>query len=341
MVGAVVILSKKMILLYIVAILAFVLMFWFIGIQQVFSNLQSVNILILIVAALIQSFSILIRGIRWKYILSTSKVDIGTLSSYSLIYVGWFANGLVPARIGDFVRALAIKKENNCPLGKGIASLVTERILDIAVIIALMTLFLLLVSDAFGLVSSASWINLSIYLGVFLAFALVAFVILCIKKQSFITKVIARALGSKYADVSKGFAQDLSSSFSGFLSRKKLLVVTFVLSVFAWILDVPKLYLVYASIDLYPSILAIGAAGFITNAWSMVPITPGGIGSVEIGETLFVVWIIHLSAPQAAAVVLLDRIISFYVSMLIGGIISIKKGVSLTISRSASTSKPR
>lgn len=334
-------LSKKMILLYIIAILAIILMFWYIGIQQIIHNLQSANLLTLSVAAFVQSFSILMRGIRWKYILKTSDGDISTLSSYSLIYVSWFANGLVPARIGDLVRAFAIKREDNYPLGKGFASLVIERLLDVIVNIIFMLLFLTLVSNAFGLISSSSWVTLSFVLGVTLALALIIFIVLCIKKQGLIARILSRIFGSKYAGETAGFAQGLRTSFGDFVSGKKLMLSIIFLSLVTWIIDVPKFYLVFMSLNLYPSIIAVAAAAFVTNAWAMVPIAPGGIGSVEIGQTLFVIYMVGLSAPMAAAVVLLDRIVTFYIPVLIGGILSVNKGISLSFSRPVPTKKKR
>jgi uncharacterized protein (TIRG00374 family) len=86
------------------------------------------------------------------------------------------------------------------------------------------------------------------------------------------------------------------------------------------------------SMGLYPAFALVATAAFISDAWGMVPITPGGIGSVEIGQTLFVIWIVGISSPAlAAAVVLLDRIVSFWIPMLIGGSVSVKKGTHLTL----------
>jgi uncharacterized protein (TIRG00374 family) len=286
------------------------------------------------------SFSILLRGIRWKYILASSKYNISTLNSYGLIYLSWFANGLVPARIGDLTRAFAVKKENNCPLGKGLASLVIERILDTIVIVTFVLISVVLVSQALGFVSSASWVTLSIGFGVILALALVVFAVLCVKRPSFVAKVFSRLFGSKYAKQTRGFTEDIAASFKDYTSRKKLLTVTILLSLAIWFMNFPKFYVVFTSLNLYPDLAAVAAATFISDAWGMVPLTPGGIGSVEIGQTAFVVLIVGLVAPLAAAIVLLDRIVSFWIPMLVGGIVSLKKGTSLSLGQSSTTKTP-
>jgi hypothetical protein len=335
------ILNKKTILLYIAAILAIIIMLWYIGVQQIIHNLQTTNLLIFSVAALVQSFSLLMRGIRWRYILRTSDGNIGTLSSYSLIYVSWFANGLVPARIGDIVRAFAIKKEDNYPLGKGFASLVVERLLDVVVNIVYLLLFLALVANVLGLVSSSSWITVSLFLGVALGLALSFFIVLCIKKQDLVARILTRIVGAKYEGETKGFAKDLRASFGDFVSGKRLMLGIIFLSFVTWLIDVPKFYLVFLSLGLSPSVIAVAAAAFVTNAWAMVPITPGGIGSVEIGETFFVVFFVGLSLPVAVAIVLLDRIVTFYIPVLVGGILSVRKGISLSISSPTTGKKTR
>jgi uncharacterized protein (TIRG00374 family) len=331
-------LNKKALLLYGLAFLLLILMLWYVGIQQIVANLQSVNIPILALAALMHSFSILLRGIRWKYILSTCGANISTLNSYGLIYLGWFANGLVPAKIGDVVRAIDIRQENSCPLGKGFASLVIERIFDTVVIVTFVVLSIILVSSALGFVSSSSWVMLSIVLGFALA---IGFALLCIKKQDFIARIFARLFGSKHAKETKGFARDLATSFTDFGSRKKILLLTALLSLAIWFVNFPKFYVVFMSMGLYPAFALVATAAFISDAWGMVPITPGGIGSVEIGQTLFVIWIVGISSPAlAAAVVLLDRIVSFWIPMLIGGSVSVKKGTYLTLKVSDEAKKP-
>jgi uncharacterized protein (TIRG00374 family) len=334
-------LNKKTIVLYVIALLLLILMLWYVGVQQIVANLQSVNVPILALAALMHSFSILLRGIRWKYILSSCGSRISTLNSYGLIYLGWFANGLVPAKVGDVVRVFDIRKENSCPLGKGFASLVIERIFDTVVIVSLVVLSTLFVSRALGYVSSSGWVTLSIVLGVVLASGLAVFAVLCIKKQDFIAGVFVRLFGSRRAKDMKGFTKDLATSFTGFGSRKRILLLITLLSLAIWLVNFPKFYVVFISMGLYPELTLVAAATFISDAWGMVPITPGGIGSVEIGQTLFVIWIVGITPTAlAAAVVLLDRIVSFWIPMLIGGIVSVKKGTSLTFRESNETKMP-
>jgi uncharacterized protein (TIRG00374 family) len=325
-------LNKKALLLYTVALLLLVLLLWYVGVQQIVANLQTVDLPILAVAALMHSFSILLRGIRWKYILQTGETKIGALNSYGLIYLSWFANGLVPAKIGDVVRVFDIRQEYACPLGRGFASLVIERIFDTVVIAILVVLSILFVSTAYGFVSSATWVTLSMIFGVGLACALGVFILLCIKKQNFVARVFARLFGSKHAQETKGFARDLGTSFTQFGSRKKIFLLTALLSLAIWLIDFPKFYVVFMSMGLYPGFTLVAAAAFISDAWGMVPLTPGGIGSVEIGQTLFVIWIVGITSPAlAAAVVLLDRIVSFWIPMLIGGTVSLRKGTSLSL----------
>jgi uncharacterized protein (TIRG00374 family) len=163
--------------------------------------------------------------------------------------------------------------------------------------------------------------------------------VLCVKRQSFVTRIFSKLLGSKYTKETKGFTQDIATSFKDYTSRKKLLALTILLSLAIWFMNFPKFYVVFMSLNLYPDFAAVAAATFISDAWGMVPLTPGGIGSVEIGQTLFVVWIVGLTAPLAAAIVLLDRIVSFWIPMLIGGIVSVRKGTSLTLGQSSTTKK--
>ncbi|MGA1876107.1 MAG: lysylphosphatidylglycerol synthase transmembrane domain-containing protein, partial [bacterium] len=49
------------------------------------------------------------RALRWKYLLCPLK-NIKTASLFELVMIGYLANNILPARIGEVVRALVLGK---------------------------------------------------------------------------------------------------------------------------------------------------------------------------------------------------------------------------------------
>jgi glycosyltransferase 2 family protein len=88
-------------------------------------------------------FSLVIRAIRWRVLLaSVRSVDTGALVSAT--FVGMMANNLLPARLGEFVRAWVLARREQIPVPTVLATIVIERLMD--VFAALMILGLCLAS---------------------------------------------------------------------------------------------------------------------------------------------------------------------------------------------------
>lgn len=70
-----------------------------------------------------------IRAIRWKILLIPAR-RVSLASCVSATAVGLMANNVLPARIGEFVRAYALGKREAVPTGTAFGSLFVERLFD-------------------------------------------------------------------------------------------------------------------------------------------------------------------------------------------------------------------
>jgi glycosyltransferase 2 family protein len=98
-----------------------------------------------LVPALFSTFvSYLLRAVRWRYLLIHEK-RISIRSLYSSTIIGYMANNLFPARLGEFIRAWMLSKREQISGPKVFASLVIDRLCDgctvmLLLVIALFTL---------------------------------------------------------------------------------------------------------------------------------------------------------------------------------------------------------
>jgi uncharacterized protein (TIRG00374 family) len=85
------------------------------------------------------------RALRWKMlILPIKPVKIGQL--YSPLMVGFMA-GVLPARLGEFIRAYLLAKNQDIPFASSLATIVVERLFDLIFLLLLFAWLLVFQSD--------------------------------------------------------------------------------------------------------------------------------------------------------------------------------------------------
>jgi hypothetical protein len=111
--------------------------------DQVGQVLTGIELEALALAAAIYLSTFAIRGLRWADLLRGPigpRVRPATVS----FLVGFAANHVFPARLGDIVRAFALRRLANVPVATGISSVFVERVIDGLVVVGLGTLALAL-----------------------------------------------------------------------------------------------------------------------------------------------------------------------------------------------------
>jgi uncharacterized protein (TIRG00374 family) len=83
-----------------------------------------------------------LRALRWGYFLAPVK-RVPTGSLFSALMIGYAANTLVPAHLGELLRAFVIGKKQDISASAAFASIVVERVVDVASLIAVMALVIL------------------------------------------------------------------------------------------------------------------------------------------------------------------------------------------------------
>ncbi|WP_366949742.1 lysylphosphatidylglycerol synthase transmembrane domain-containing protein [Geobacter sp.] len=137
--------------------------------RQLLAVLRSVDPGYLSLAVFATFLGYFFRALRWKYLVKPlKKAAFGNLFSATL--VGYMANNLLPARLGEFVRAYALAQREQIDGSSVFATLVLDRLLDG------FTVLLLLLIALFGVRFPAGgeaaqkglvvggWVTLGIYL---------------------------------------------------------------------------------------------------------------------------------------------------------------------------------
>ena len=76
------------------------------------------------------TFVFWLRAWRWKAILDPVSPDTTFRSRFAATTIGFMGNNLLPARIGEFMRAYALSRVERMPIVSAFTSLVIERLFD-------------------------------------------------------------------------------------------------------------------------------------------------------------------------------------------------------------------
>ena len=81
-----------------------------------------------------------IRAMRWKVLLQPVHPGTSFRSRFSAVSIGFMANNVLPARVGEFARAMALSRLEPVKASGAFGSLVVERVLDGVVLLSFLIL---------------------------------------------------------------------------------------------------------------------------------------------------------------------------------------------------------
>lgn len=96
---------------------------------QVWSEICGTPVLVIIGVALLSPLSLFFRAVRLRLLLNPSK-PAPVKDLFPQVVIGFMANNIFPARLGEALRALLLWKKSGFTLAESVGSLVIERIID-------------------------------------------------------------------------------------------------------------------------------------------------------------------------------------------------------------------
>jgi uncharacterized protein (TIRG00374 family) len=255
----------------------------------------------LVLAVVICLLAWLLRGLRYKVILSGIGIRCSFLFSTGCIFISQTANLIVPARLGDLVRVFILKQQYGAGVSEGISSIVVERVFDIVMVALLGAVSLLFV---FNVPDEFFWlIILTLVLGA-------GFFIFLSISNRFVSK--NRYIGILLAMLDQIRQVSLSVKSIFALSTSSIVI---------WLLDVFVCLLVAMMFGVSIPFAVVTLAIVVGNLVKAIPLTPGGVGTYE----LAVAAILTASGVEPAVATLIaviDHLIKNLVTIG-GGVIAI------------------
>ena len=249
-----------------------------------------------------------VRSWRWHYLLGPVK-KIPTKVMFPVTCIGYMGNNIYPARAGEVLRAVVLKRREGVPVSASLATVIVERIFDGVVMLAfvfvnLPALAKLSTSDSgfLGNIQSLALIGTGIFLGALVIFLLAAmFPKVTIRiGQWFIDRLLPVRMREKATGIMHRFLDGLASLRSPFN-----ILMVFLTSVVIWLLETVKYWFVMHAFTFTVSFFALMLLNGIANLATTIPSAPGYIGTWEaVTKAVLVAFGVGGSEALAYAVVL-------------------------------------
>jgi uncharacterized protein (TIRG00374 family) len=224
-----------------------------------------------------------IRAWRWHYLLGPIK-KIPTRTMFPVTTIGYMGNNIYPARAGEVLRAVILKRREGVPVSASLATIIVERIFDGVVMLAFVFVNLpelAKLTGASGFVGNIQQVAV-IGTGVFLG-ALVIFLLAAMFPQVtagiglwMIERLTPKRLHAKIISLMNKFLDGLASLRSPFN-----VLMVFVTSVIIWLLETGKYWFVMHAFNFNVSFFALMLMNGIVNLATTIPSAPGYIGTFD------------------------------------------------------------
>jgi uncharacterized protein (TIRG00374 family) len=259
-----------------------------------------------------------LRALRWRMLLRNADVPVheGRQSWASLpalmeyLYLSWFANCIVPAKLGDAYRAYLLKHNGRVSFSSAFGTIFAERLLDMIGLFAMLLLSSWMIFGA----QMPDGTQIIFGFGALLVVAILA----GLAGMRWLSPLIRRVMPARLHDFYGRFEYAALSSF-----RPAILPRLVLLTGAVWLLEGTRLYFVILALGQEGLDLSLPKVIFVALASSLLtalPITPGGLGVVEGAVTVVLTHLFNVNAGLSSAVTLLDRLINFW-SIVVGGFI--------------------
>lgn len=278
---------------------------WRVGVGDVLRLLSDVNKGLFLAAVALNFPMVGLKAYRWQKLLADQGITYGLWPSFLAYYGSIFIGLLTPGRLGEFIKAAYVARDNDVPWPRAFSTVLADRLFD---------LFMLLIAGAVGVAVLAEGYSLVIVAMVSVLF--ITPLVMLLREESFglICRIAARVnsrLGRWFEPA--GWVSEIRNSLND-LTMSTLLRST-LFTVGAYALFFTQSYLVARSLEIDISYLTVVFTIALGSLVTLVPISISGLGTRE------AVAIAYLSASGVTTEVAVSfSLLIFVVFHIFGGL---------------------
>ncbi len=254
-----------------------------------------------------------LRGYRWERLLRETGFIIGLRDSVEILYLSWFVNCVVPAKLGDVYRAYLLKMNSTASLSRTFGTVFIERVLDIFAI-AIFGLGVGFWSFRNGMPPAIKAVFV-VGIVVVIGGAIGMFTL-----RNFGRRILVRLpTPPRILELYERFEEGVFGAVG--IKHLPMLVT---LTGFIWLTEGLRLYLVIAALGFPDVEIGLSGAMFVALIGSLltaIPLSPAGLGFAQAGVIGVLTVAYKVPLPEATAITILDWVISVLSIIVFGAIL--------------------
>jgi uncharacterized protein (TIRG00374 family) len=270
--------------------------------EEFWEAVRGANYIWLLPGVAVYFVGVWVRAWRWHYLLGPIK-KIPTRTMFPITTIGYMGNNIYPARAGEVLRAVILKRREGVPVSASLATIIVERIFDGVVMLAFVFVNLpelakLTGASGFvGNIQQVAVIGTGIFLGALAIFLLAAMFPLTTERVGrwFIDRFLPEGIREKVGRIMLKFLDGLAS-----LRSPLNVLMVFLTSVIIWLLETGKYWFVMHAFPFRVNFFALMLMNGIVNLATTIPSAPGYVGTFDApGIAVLVAY--HVARATAAA----------------------------------------
>jgi uncharacterized protein (TIRG00374 family) len=227
------------------------------------------------------------RAWRWHYLLKPLK-SIPTRIMFPITCIGYMGNNIYPARAGEVLRAVILKRREGVPISASLATIIVERIFDGVVMLAFVFVNLAKLAEMANVsVPVGKWEftirDLAVWGSVAFFSALIVFLLAAMFPkitarigQWFIDRLLPARLRENTGGIMHKFLDGLES-----LRSPLNVLMVFVTSIIIWLLETVKYWFVMHAFGFSVSFYILMLMNGVVNLATTIPAAPGYLGTFD------------------------------------------------------------
>jgi uncharacterized protein (TIRG00374 family) len=263
------------------------------GFSEIFGIIKNISFFWILLSCDAIFSTFIIRTWRWSVLLRTAGYVFPRDMIFKCIMFGWLLNYLLPARVGDVARAVALKSTEGAPFGMSLSTIVLERVMDMVTLA-----FLLGISTA--LFFPKKFLMLEV-IAIVIAVALLLILLLIYKFDY----LIVSKLKNRFSSINESL-QLLKQGLDKIYKNPEAIVLCLLLSIPIWLFEISSLYFAAKAINFNLPFFFATVSGIAAFIAQVLPLTPAGIGIHEASIT-GILALLGISTHIGTSIALVDH----------------------------------
>jgi uncharacterized protein (TIRG00374 family) len=245
--------------------------------DELVSAFKTADYRFVVPAIALSLLSIWFRAMRWQHLIKPIK-KIGLLNLFSAATIGFMSNTILPARLGEFIRAYVIGKKENISKSSAFATVVVARIFDGMTVLFFFAVTMIGLSGSYP-----HWLQNIVYVAFIFYICALSFVIFIRIKSDHAMRLVSFLIKPFPDKVCSPVLRLMHSFIDGLAIIKDLrsLAMASVYSVLVWIPNALIIFILVRSFGIEIPISGAFLMLVLYTFGTMIPSAPAFVGTIQ------------------------------------------------------------